>query len=99
MNHEMQISALRKKHNDAVAELSDQLEQLQKLKAKLDKDKSQMFRDLEEANANADAEIRQKQEFEKHSKLLEMQFSELQTKADEQVVKVGIISVVHEKRS
>uniref|UniRef100_A0A0R3RHL6 Myosin motor domain-containing protein n=1 Tax=Elaeophora elaphi TaxID=1147741 RepID=A0A0R3RHL6_9BILA len=84
MNHDLQISALRKKHNDAVAELSDQLEQMQKLKAKLDKDKGQMLRDLEEANSNADAESRQKQEFEKHAKLLEMQLSELQTKADEQ---------------
>ncbi|OZC08600.1 hypothetical protein X798_04403 [Onchocerca flexuosa] len=84
MNHELQISALRKKHNDAVAELSDQLEQMQKMKAKLDKDKAQILRDLEEANANADAESRQKQEFEKQSKLMEMQFSELQSKADEQ---------------
>ncbi|VDN05654.1 unnamed protein product [Thelazia callipaeda] len=84
MNHELQISTLRKKHNDAVAELSDQLEQLQKLKAKSDKDKSQLLRDLEDANANSDAISRQKQEFEKQSKLLEMQFSELQTKADEQ---------------
>lgn len=85
MNHEMQIAALRKKHNDAVGELSDQLEQLQKLKAKTDKDKAQLLRDVEDAHANADAESRARQEFEKQSKLVEMQFAELQTKADEQV--------------
>lgn len=85
MNHELQISSLRKKHNDAVAELSDQLEQMQKLKAKSDKDKAQMLRELEEANSNADSESRQKQEYEKQLKLLEMQYSELQSKADEQV--------------
>lgn len=34
MNHEGQLSALRKKHNDAVAEMGDQLDQLQKIKAK-----------------------------------------------------------------
>lgn len=34
MNHESQLGALRKKHNDAVAEMGDQLEQLQKAKAK-----------------------------------------------------------------
>uniref|UniRef100_F1KQ55 Myosin-3 n=1 Tax=Ascaris suum TaxID=6253 RepID=F1KQ55_ASCSU len=84
MNHEMQIAALRKKHNDAVGELSDQLEQLQKLKAKTDKDKAQLLRDVEDAHANADAESRARQEFEKQSKLVEMQFAELQTKADEQ---------------
>lgn len=90
MNHELQISTLRKKHSDVVAELSDQLEQMQKLKVKLDKDKAQMLRDLEEAHSNADAESRQKQELEKHSKLLEMQLSELQTKADEQVMRVEV---------
>jgi len=34
VNHESQLSALRKKHNDAVAEMGDQLDQLQKGKAK-----------------------------------------------------------------
>lgn len=58
---------------------------MQKLKAKIDKDKAQLLRDVEDANANADAEGRQKQEFEKQAKLAEMQYSELQTKADEQV--------------
>lgn len=81
----MQVASLRKKHNDAVAELTDQLEQLQKMKVKVDKDKAQLLRDLEDANANADAENRQKQEFEKQAKMTEMQLSELQAKADEQV--------------
>lgn len=34
MNHENQLASLRKKHNDAVAEMGDQLDQLQKQKAK-----------------------------------------------------------------
>lgn len=34
LNHESQLNGLRKKHNDAVAEMGDQLDQLQKLKAK-----------------------------------------------------------------
>ncbi len=34
MNHENQLGALRKKHNDAVAELGDQLDQLAKQKLK-----------------------------------------------------------------
>lgn len=34
MNHETQLAALRKKHNDAVAEMGDQLDQLQKSKSK-----------------------------------------------------------------
>ncbi len=34
MNHETQLGALRKKHNDAVAEMGDQMETIQKQKAK-----------------------------------------------------------------
>lgn len=34
INHETQLAALRKKHNDAVTEMGDQLDQLQKQKAK-----------------------------------------------------------------
>ncbi len=34
MNHENQLAALRKKHNDAVSEMGDQVDQLQKQKAK-----------------------------------------------------------------
>ena len=37
MNHENQLAALRKKHNDAVAEMGDQLDQLQKQRAKIEK--------------------------------------------------------------
>ena len=35
MNHENQLAGLRKKHTDAVAELTDQLDQVQKQKAKV----------------------------------------------------------------
>ncbi len=34
MNHEDQMAAMRKKHNEAVAEMGDQLEQMQKSRAK-----------------------------------------------------------------
>lgn len=39
LNHETQLGALRKKHADAVAELSEQLETVQKQKQKVDKGK------------------------------------------------------------
>jgi myosin heavy chain 6/7 len=84
MNHETQLGSLRKKHTDAVAELSDQVEQLQKLKVKVEKDKSQIQRELEDANAQLDGELRGRQEAEKMVKNYEMQLAELQTKADEQ---------------
>ncbi|KAE9548564.1 hypothetical protein FO519_008223, partial [Halicephalobus sp. NKZ332] len=84
MNHETQLGSLRKKHTDAVAELTDQVEQLQKIKVKAEKDKAQIQRELEDANSQLDSELRGRQEADKIVKNLEVQLSELQTKADEQ---------------
>jgi uncharacterized protein involved in exopolysaccharide biosynthesis len=67
-----------------VAELTDQLEQMQKIKVKIEKDKQQIQRELEDATQTADSELRARQEAEKVIKNLELQLGELQTKADEQ---------------
>ncbi|ETN81715.1 myosin head [Necator americanus] len=84
LNHETALASLRKKHHDAVAELTDQLEQLQKLKAKADKEKAQLQRELEELSASVDSEVRSRQDIEKQLKVVEVQYAEAQTKADEQ---------------
>ncbi|KAL3101299.1 hypothetical protein niasHT_028055 [Heterodera trifolii] len=84
LNHETQLNALRKKHNDAVAELTDQLEQMQKIKVKVEKDKQQIQRELEDATQTADSELRARQEAEKVIKNIELQLGELQSKTDEQ---------------
>lgn len=59
LNHETQLASLRKKQTDAVSELTDQLETIQKIKAKGDKDRAQLQRDLESANSTADGEVTQ----------------------------------------
>ncbi|KAI6195099.1 Myosin head [Aphelenchoides besseyi] len=84
LNNETALGSLRKKHNDAVAELSDQLEQVQKLKVKAEKDRQQLQREVEDATQAADAELRGRQEAEKVLKNLELQLNEVTTKADEQ---------------
>ncbi|KAK6025120.1 myosin head [Ostertagia ostertagi] len=84
LNHETALASLRKKHHDAVAELTDQLEQLQKLKVKADKEKAQLQRELEEVSASVDSEVRTRQDIEKQLKVVEVQYAEAQTKADEQ---------------
>ncbi|KAK0404980.1 hypothetical protein QR680_017737 [Steinernema hermaphroditum] len=84
MNHENQLAALRKKHNDAVAELGDQLDQVQKQKAKIEKDKVQVQREAEDMAAQLDAETSAKLNNEKLAKQFELQLTELQAKADEQ---------------
>lgn len=84
LNHETQLGALRKKHTDAVAELSDQLDQIQKARAKIEKDKVQIQREAEDLQAQLDAEGSARMNADKMLKQLELQLSELQTKCDEQ---------------
>ncbi|VDM97049.1 unnamed protein product, partial [Thelazia callipaeda] len=84
MNHENQLATIRKKHNDAVAELGDQIEQAQKTKAKVEKDKLQVQRDAEDLIAQIEGETAARMNNEKLAKQYEMQIAELQTKCDEQ---------------
>ncbi|KAF1769637.1 hypothetical protein GCK72_001454 [Caenorhabditis remanei] len=84
MNHENQLAGLRKKHTDAVAELTDQLDQLNKAKAKVEKDKAQAVHDAEDLAAQLDQETSAKLNNEKLAKQFELQLTELQSKADEQ---------------
>uniref|UniRef100_A0A183FJV6 Myosin-3 n=1 Tax=Heligmosomoides polygyrus TaxID=6339 RepID=A0A183FJV6_HELPZ len=84
MNHENQLGGLRKKHTDAVAELTDQLDQLQKQKAKIEKEKIQAHQEAEELAAQLDSETSAKLNNEKLAKQFELQLTELQTKCDEQ---------------
>ncbi|KAI6233418.1 Myosin-3 [Aphelenchoides fujianensis] len=52
INHETALGSLRKKHNDAVAELSDQVEQLQKAKIEEEQEaKAEALRQVSKANA------------------------------------------------
>ncbi|KAF8361131.1 unc-54 [Pristionchus pacificus] len=84
LNHENQLGGLRKKHTDAVAELTDQLDQVQKQKAKAEKEKAQVQHEAEDLAAQLDAETSAKLNNEKLAKQFELQLSEIQTKCDEQ---------------
>ncbi|XP_069988620.1 myosin heavy chain, muscle-like [Penaeus vannamei] len=65
LQHESGLAALRKKHNDAVAEMSEQIDYLNKMKARTEKDKDAMKRDAEDARASMDALSRDKRASQK----------------------------------
>ncbi|CAJ0577053.1 unnamed protein product, partial [Mesorhabditis spiculigera] len=81
---EQAMAGLRKKHQDAVAELTEQLETLQKCRAKLEKDKAQIHREAEELQNQVDVEGKHRQNAERLAKQLEAQLTELQLRSDEQ---------------
>ena len=60
IGHEGTLAALRQKHNNTMAELGEQIDNLNKMKGKAEKDKSNMERDLQEARGGLDEAMREK---------------------------------------
>jgi len=83
IQHEAALASLRKKHNDAVAEMSEQIDHLNKMKARLEKDKESIKRDAEDARGATDNLARDKAAAEKTSKQLVNQLNDLHAKLDE----------------
>ena len=60
LQHEATAATLRKKHADSVAELSEQLDNLQRVKQKLEKEKSELKLELDDVNSNTEQLIKAK---------------------------------------
>ncbi|XP_059351916.1 myosin heavy chain, muscle-like isoform X3 [Daphnia carinata] len=83
IQHESVLANLRKKHNDAVAEMSEQIDQLNKMKAKAEKDRSTMKNQVDDMKAATDHMTAEKAAAEKLTKVLQQQLNENQSKLDE----------------
>jgi len=77
------LATLRKKHNDSVAELSEQLDHLNKMKLKTEKEKDGLRKDADESKAAMDGVSREKAAAEKVTKTIQVQMKEIQNKMDE----------------
>nr|XP_015837783.1 PREDICTED: myosin heavy chain, muscle isoform X12 [Tribolium castaneum] len=83
IQHESTLANLRKKHNDAVSEMGEQIDQLNKLKAKAEKEKAAYFGELNDLRASVDHLANEKAAVEKVSKQLQQQLNDVQGKLDE----------------
>jgi len=83
IQHDAAVGALRKKHNDAVAEMSEQVDHLTKMKQKIEKEKETMRREGEDAKSAMDGLQRDKAVAEKGGKVIQGHLQEVQTKLDE----------------
>uniref|UniRef100_A0A286Y5R3 Myosin-6 n=1 Tax=Cavia porcellus TaxID=10141 RepID=A0A286Y5R3_CAVPO len=83
LQHEATAAALRKKHADSVAELSEQIDNLQRVKQKLEKEKSEFKLELDDVTSNMEQIIKAKANLEKMSRTLEDQANEYRVKLDE----------------
>ncbi|XP_062409615.1 myosin heavy chain, fast skeletal muscle-like [Sardina pilchardus] len=92
LQHEATASALRKKQADSVAELGEQIDNLQRVKQKLEKEKSEYKMEIDDLSSNMEAVAKSKTNLEKMCRTLEDQLSELKAKSDEGVRQLNDIS-------
>merc|ERR1719471_540832 len=81
--HEGTLAALRQKHNNTMAELGEQIDSLNKMKAKAEKDKAGLERDLQEVRAGLDESMRDRANHERNGKLTQGLIVESNQKLDE----------------
>lgn len=60
LHHEATAAGLRKKHADTVAELGEQIDSLQRVKQKLEKEKSEMKMELDDLSSNIELLLKNK---------------------------------------
>ncbi|CAF0719696.1 unnamed protein product [Adineta steineri] len=88
LQHEATAAQLRKKHQDAVNEMGEQIDQLQKLKNKLEKDKQTAKSELDDLRTQIDHVQKGKVAAEKLSKQLEQQLNEIQIKIEDHIKQI-----------
>uniref|UniRef100_A0A8B9F514 Myosin-7B n=1 Tax=Amazona collaria TaxID=241587 RepID=A0A8B9F514_9PSIT len=93
LQHEATAAALRKKHADSTAELGEQIDNLQRVKQKLEKEKSELKMEIDDLASNMESVSKTKANLERMCRSLEDQLSEIKTKEEEQQRTINDISV------
>ncbi|XP_054473668.1 myosin heavy chain, fast skeletal muscle-like [Anoplopoma fimbria] len=93
LQHESTAAALRKKQADSVAELGEQIDNLQRVKQKLEKEKSEYKMEIDDLTSNMESIAKSKGYLEKMCRSLEDQLSELKTKNEEHMRQLNDINV------
>ncbi|XP_067228722.1 myosin heavy chain, fast skeletal muscle-like [Chanodichthys erythropterus] len=92
LQHEATAAALRKKQADTVAELGEQIDNLQRVKQKLEKEKSELKMEIDDLSSSMESVAKSKTNLEKMCRTLEDQLSEFKTKHDEHVRHINDLS-------
>ncbi|XP_035631544.1 myosin heavy chain, fast skeletal muscle-like [Oncorhynchus keta] len=92
LQHEATAAILRKKQADSVAELGEQIDNLQRVKQKLEKEKSEYKMEIDDLSSNMEAVTKTKGNLEKMCRTIEDQLSELKTGNDENLRQINDIS-------
>ncbi|XP_036072282.1 myosin-7 [Oryzias melastigma] len=83
LHHESTTATLRKKQADSVADLGEQIDNLQRVKQKLEKEKSELKLELDDVVSNMEHVVKTKTNLEKTCRTLEDQMNEYKNKFEE----------------
>ena len=89
IQQEATLNSLKKKHQDSVAEMAEQIDQLTKMKSKIDKDKTGIVHEINDVRAATDEIGRSKASAEKSNKNLIVQLNEVNKKVEEANLTLG----------
>merc|ERR550534_2684389 len=89
IQHESVLLNLKKKHQDAIQEMSEQIDQLSKMKSKIEKDKGKIMAEATDCRAATDEVARAKASAEKSNKNLVAQLTDVGKKVEEANMTLG----------
>merc|ERR1712038_738615 len=89
IQQEAVMMSLKKKHQDAIQEMSEQVDQLSKMKSKIEKDKVKIQPEIGDARSAYDEITRAKASAEKSNKVLVNQLNEMNKKVEEANMTLG----------
>ncbi|XP_062387004.1 myosin heavy chain, fast skeletal muscle-like [Sardina pilchardus] len=92
LHHEATTAALRKKQADSMSELGEQIDNLQRIKQKLEKEKSEFKMEIDDLASNMESVAKAKINLEKMCRTLEDQLSEIKTKHEEGLKHINDLS-------
>merc|ERR1712088_145983 len=89
IQHEAVLLSLKKKHGDAILEMTEQITQLSAMKSKIEKDKGKIHLEANDARSATDEIGRAKSSSEKSNKILATSLNELGKKVEEANMTLG----------
>jgi len=89
IQQESVLGNLKRKHQDAIQEMSEQIDQLQKMKSKIEKDKSHILNEINDARAATDEVVRAQSSADKSIKSLSGTLNDITKKINEANLNLG----------
>jgi len=99
IQQEATVASLKKKHQDAIYEMTEQTDQLNKMKSRIEKDKNQIINEISDVRAATEEVIRSKASAEKSHRSLTAQLNDLNKRIDECNLTLGDFESAKKKMS